>query len=490
MAKKDALKKLRALGYARTEDFVAPIQRDTAPPEPKSLEDKDFKGQILNHTIMENITLLRCNYDAACVTGAIFRNCKFIDCSMDQANFEFCEFYQCEFSIKKVYGCSFNNSSFVESDFDGIHFDACTFTGAYFQRCPFRHVGISYSTLENAHFKQCSFYHMDIRYLNMDFVDLDNPYMEDVVLPISQVAFIFGAPQYLSNTKDTVFISKGNRGRMTLTEFFQETVPLLCSHFEKSKQFFPLANLYFAVGNSRAGAHAVEQGLAGSMANRDFRMLKHYCKLAAHSGAYHPSTLHQLYHNYICRLYPQYSLESGIPNYSRHITEIQTELFSKAKKPSFSITFKTNIRHGEFNLIGKLVNGIFSLTQHGGSFRSDDVEVVLGYHSPLSVTVHVSGEEKALAALLSACISLTGMPPEEVLELPMVSDCRNLITVRSKGGEELESAACALYQELCVLSIHMNVLEYYVENFQADTFGCETIYYFNSAADTEKIALS
>lgn len=490
MSRKNALKKLQALGYARSEDFIAPIQRETAPPQPKSLENKSFKGEILNHTIMENITLQGCNYDEACVTGSIFRNCRFIDCTMDRADFEFCEFYQCEFSVKKIFSCSFNNSSFVESSFSAVYFDSCTFTGAYFQRCPFDRVHISYSTLENALFKQCSFYHMDIRYLNMDYIDLEHPYMEDVVLPISQVAFIFGAPQYLINTKDIVFVSKGNQGRMTTEEFFRKVVPLLCYHFEKTRQFFPLANINFAIGNGKVGTYALKQGLKDSMVTRDFRMLKHYCKLAACSGVFHPSDLRKIYHECICRLYPQYSAESGIPNYARHITEIQTLLFSKARKPAFSITFQTNIQQGESGKIGKFVNWLFSMARHGDSFQNDDVELVLGYRSPLSVTVHVGGEENALAALLSAYLRLTGMTTEEILELPVVSECRSQLPTKTGCWVEFEDAARKFHQELRVLSINMDVLEYYIENFHVDTFGCETAYYFNSAAVPNRVALS
>lgn len=490
MSRKNALKRLQALGYARSEDIIAPIQRETAPPQPKHLEDKSFKGKILNHTIMENITLQGCNYDEACVTGSIFRNCKFIDCTMDRADFEFCEFYQCEFSTKKIFSCSFNNSSFVESSFSAIHFDSCTFTGAYFQRCPFDHVQIIYSTLENALFKQCSFYHMDIRYLNMDYIDLDHPYMEDVVLPISQVAFIFGAPQYLKNTKDIVFVSKGNQGHMTTEEFFRKVVPLLCSHFEKTRQFFPLANINFAIGNSKAGADALKQGLRDSMVTRDFRMLKHYCKLAACGGKFRPSDLRKIYYEYICPLYPQYSAESGIPNYARHITEIQAILFGKAKKPTFSITFQTNIRQGESGKLGKFLDGIFAMARHGSSFQNDDVEAVLGYHSPLSVTVHVGGEENALAALLSAYLRLAGMTTAEILELPVVSECRNQLPTKIGCWTEFEDIASKFHQELRVLSINMDVLEYYIENFHARAFGCETVYYFNSAAVHDRAALT
>lgn len=489
MPKNDALKKLRQLGYARSEEFVPSIQRGTAPPKPTDLTDKNFKGDILNHTIMEYVTLQRCNYDEACVTGSIFRNCKFIDCSMDRADFEFCEFYHCEFTIKEIHGCSFNSSSFIDTSFNAIYFDCCTFTGAFFQRCPLDHVQIRYSTLENALFKQCSFYHMDVRYLNLDYIDLDHPYMEDVVLPISQVPFIFGAPQYLKDTTDTVFISKGERGRMTPAVFFHEVVPLLCSHFIKTGQFFPLANLHFALGHYEDGIKAIEQGIRATMAVRDFRMLKYFCKLAANSGAVSPSALRNLYHNLICRLYPQHSSEADIPNYARHITEIKALLFGKTKRPAVTLSLKTDICQGEHHKLGKLVDRLFAMARCRGSFQNDDVEIILGYHSPLAVTVRISGDEDALTALLSAYLSLTGMTAGEMLELPIVADYQRGLPAQAEYQQELRAMARASYQEISALSIHIVMLEYYVENFQSYPSGSETVYYFNRGAATMRGAL-
>lgn len=489
MSKKNALKKLRQLGYARSEEFIPSVQRGAAPPQPTELIDKDFGGEIVNHTIMEYVTLQRCNYDEACVTGSIFRNCKFIDCSMDRADFEFCEFYHCEFIIKKIDGCSFNSSSFIDTSFNDVHFDSCTFTGAFFQKCLFNRVQIEYSTLENALFKQCSFYHMDVRYLNMDYIDLEQPHMEDVVLPFSQVPFIFGAPQYLKETTDAVFIAKGDHGRMTPAAFFCDAVPLLCSHFTKTGQFFPLANLHFSLDNREKGIRAVEQGIVASLAIRDFRMLKYFCKLAADSDAFPPRTLRKLYHNFICRLYPQHSAESDIPNYARHITEIKALLFSKAKRPTVSLSLKTDINQGEHHKLGILVDSLFAMAKCRGSFQNDDIEVVLGYHSPLTVTVRASGDEDELAALLVAYLSLAGVTAEEMRELPVIADYQCRLPEQTGYRQELKTITDSCYDEILALSIHIVLLEYYVENFQSYAPGSETVYYFNSSAVPRRSAL-
>ena len=480
MGKKSALTRLRKMGYSRFEDYTAPLQRETAPPKPKHLEGQNFKGNILNHTIMEYITLENCDYNSACVTGSIFRNCKFINCSLDQADFEFCEFYHCEFEIKEISNCSFNGSSFIETSFCSVHFDSCTFTSAFFQKCPFDGVEISYSTLENAVLKRCSFFHMDLRYLNMDYVDLDQPYMEDVTLPISQTPFMFGALQYLKATKDIVFVSKGSQGRMAPAEFFREAAPLLCSHFTKTKQYFPLANIYLAEKNIPEGMEAIQKGVLGAMAVKDIRMAKHFCKLTASSGAFRPSAVRDLYYNYICRVFPQHSEDKDIPNYARHIMEIKALLFSYTKSPSVSVSLETDIPQEEPQKTGTLIDWIFSIAKGVGSFQSSDIEVVLSYHSPLTVTIRIHGEEEVLAALLSAYLNLTGMTDAELLELPVVSAYRRGLPLQTEDRErEAEELIRACRRELRVLSVHLSLLEYYVENFRTFSPGYETGYYFN-----------
>ena len=256
-----------------------------------------------------------------------------------------------------------------------------------------------------------------------------------------------------------------------------------------SKQFFPLANLYFALGSCDEGKDAVTKGILASMAIRDFRMLKHFCKLAADSDAFHPSTLRKLYHNYICRLYPQYSAELDIPNYARHITEIKALLFSKAKRPTFSLSLKTDIQQGEHHKLGILAGRLFDMANCRSAFQNDDIEVVLGYHSPLTVTVRASGDENELAALLAAYLSLTGMPAEKMLELPVVADYQHRLPEQIEYRQELKAAAENTYQEILALSIHVVLLEYCVENFQSYSSGSETVYYFNSSAVPKRSAL-
>lgn len=482
MATKDALKKLRTLGYDRSEEYEDPIQYGKETPKKKIKYRDNCSEKTINHTILEHHTLRECNYAKACVTGSIFRFCKFVDCSLYQADFEFCEFYDCEFQCEAVLGASFNNSSFINTKFIGVNFQSCTFTGALFQTCLFDRGQISVCTLENALFRDCDFEGIDYRNLNMDYIELDTPHMNDAVLPLDQIPFMFGALQYLMTTKDAVSISEGNKGRMTPTRFFEKVVPLLCTHFEKSKQFFPLANIYYAIGDNKKANKAIKDGLITCMAIRDFRMLKYFCKLIAYSGVYQPSALHNLYNNYICRLYPQNSANLDIPNYAHHILEIKSLLFGTAKRASIRVAMKTDILLSDNHKLGKLFESIFSLGKLQGIFQSNDIEAVLQQNSPLIITVRVSGDEAQLYSLLQAYLTLGGICLEDQIQLPVVSQYHQSLPVHTNYRHELFSLSQAHRQELLDCSVHVTILEYYVDNFRMFSSSNDSYYYFNGNA--------
>ncbi|MBQ9647768.1 MAG: pentapeptide repeat-containing protein, partial [Oscillospiraceae bacterium] len=203
MAKKSkTYERLRSLGYDRAENSENQVQH-------KTLRAENYASMMLNHMIMDHVTMENCDFTEACATGSIFRHCKFKNCELNQSDFEFCEFYNCEFESKTPILCSFNNSSFSNTDFHNIIFRNCTLTGALFTRCCWDGGKIWNSTLEGAKFRQCTFLKIDFRGLNMDYIELEKPYMDNVVLPLDQIPFMFGCLKYLRVTTDTVKISKG-----------------------------------------------------------------------------------------------------------------------------------------------------------------------------------------------------------------------------------------------------------------------------------------
>lgn len=475
MREKNVIYQLNKLGYTRTENHIESIPG-------KTLRKENYRAKMLNHTIMEHIRFVECDFTEASVTGSIFRHCKFINCDFYQADFEYCEFYGCTFESNIPIMSSFNASSFVETEFLQIHFRSCTFTGAFFYECLLDKVQIELSTMENALLRQCRFSNINFCQLNMDYIEFDRPQMENVILSINQIPFIFGVLQYLRHTADPVKVSKAGSGSMTAAAFFKNVVPLLCSHFNKTEQFFPLANIYYSLGENEKGYKAITKGLVAAISIRDFRMIKHFCKLIASTGAFQPSALHNLYHNYICRLYPQNGIGADIPNYARHILDIKALLFSTAQKASFHMTFRTNIELPENWKLKECIERVLSLPKCDGAFQDSDVEVVLRQNSPLQITVQLSGNEEQLAELLLAYLSLAGIEGESVYTLPVACQSYQMLTDGGKDTSKLKTMARTYREDLQKMDIQIILLEYYVENFRHYCDQNGPVYYFNSSA--------
>lgn len=475
MREKDVITRLNKLGYARAERYIEAIPG-------KTLQKEDYKAKMLNHIIMEHIRFVECDFTEASVTGSIFRHCKFVNCSLYQSDFEFCEFYGCTFESDSPIVSSFNESSFVETELLQVEFQSCTFTSAFFHSCLLDGVRITLSTMENAIFRQCRFSNMDLRFLNMDFIELDHPQMENVILPLDQIPFIFGALPYLRNTSDAVKISKAESGSMTTAAFFKKVIPLLCTHFKKTEQFFPLANIFYSLEKNEDGYQAITNGLIHAISVRDFRMIKYFCKLIAVTGVFRPSALHHLYQNYICRLYPQNSIDAQIPNYARHILDIKALLFGTAQKASFRMTFMTNIKFLENWKLGECVERIFSLAKCRGAFQDNNAEIILRQNSPLQITIKLAGNEEQLIELLSAYLAFAGMEGANANALPVVSQSQKMLTGSTEESRALETMARIYREDLQKLNIQVILLEYYVENFRVCCGQDGSIYYFNSSA--------
>lgn len=475
MKNKDTLKKLREYGYSRAEETI-----EYTPGNP--LKEKDYKKKALNHIIVEHVKFQECNFDEACVTGSIFRHCEFIDCTLDQADFEYCEFYSCTFTAKKPITASFNESSFIETSFNDVCFKSCTFTGSFFHICYFSRVTITISTMENSLFRQCHFIDVDFRLLNMDFMEFDQPHMINVILPMNEIPFVFGFLQYLLTTHDSVKVSKSKSGSMMPSTFLKNIIPLLCSHFNKTGQYFPLANIHYALGEQEKGYDAIKQGLRAAGASRDFRMLKHFCKLVAYTGVFSPHALDNLYHNYICRISPQDVVSADIPNYARHILEIKSILFSFSGKASIRVTMQSNIHVSEHGKLGKFTDIIFSLARRNGSFQADDIEMSLRQNSPLRITIHISGEERALLEVFSAYLCLVGISREEQRTMPVVSKYDDFLPDQTGSGHDLSALLETYQRELKDMHVHLTLMEYFAENFYEYGNDHEPIYFFNASA--------
>lgn len=468
----NTLKELKRYGYNRQETAIP--KRDN-----RTFRKKNYYGKNLNHSILEYVTIEECNFELAAITGSIYRHCSFVNNLLKEADFEFCEFAECDFWSKDPINCSYNNSNFISSNFYNIIFDACTFTSAYFENCHFRGGKISYSTLENSIFKNCFFENVDLSKLNMDYIELDNPHMNNVVLPMSQIPFMYGCLKYLLETDHNVKISKGKNRSMTPQEYFEKVIPLMKRHFEDTKQFFPLANIHLALGEYNDATHVLKEGVSISVENKDFRMLKYYCYLIAKSGYFRPDALHMFYNN-ICRLSPQgEGTLNEQRNYTRHIGEIKSILFNRNPMPSLRLTMRTNIISQNVEKLSHVLEAIFKISKTDIGYGTNQIEMLVSENSPLIIEVHLNGTEESLMTVLLAFSKLLDIEDKIYGLLPIMETDISSIQMLFQMANDFDA-------KLKELSVMLVMAEYYLENCEKKSNVC---YYFNSQVEERALML-
>lgn len=365
----------------------------------------DYTEQCIKRANLTDCILKNAVFDGAAVTGSFFDGCVFVKCSMDRADFEFCTFENCEFCDNPFTNESFNNSIFLETKFINSPFISNTLTGCLFKKGHFVNSHIEHSTLEGAIFEDCIFQDMNLDHLNMEYIEFKNVRMENVTLPFSQIPYIFGGIEYIINTSDNLKINTGENTYISKEEYINEGIRLLCEYFELKECYFPLTNIYLGLGNKTQAYKYLMQGMQQSVITRDFRMLKYFCKLAARNNEFSYKELNKLYTS-IQKYMPQDALnKQQLHNYSKHIGEIKTILFSRQNLPQMTFAIKTNIEHDNMQTLSKLLEDIFMIKQKLCS-KQHTMQLVLEQNSPFIVTINISDKLYYLCCLATVIIKL------------------------------------------------------------------------------------
>ena len=395
------VKELRKLGYDRDDEFNSTIEYNT-------IIETDYNHKALNNMVVISCKLVRVNFDYAAATGAIFKQCNFLNCKMYQPDFEFCNFEDCSFITEEKIVSSFNNCNFINVIFDGAFFESCTFTGALFENCVFRNVTIRSSTLENALFDNCVFENTNLRNINMDYVHMNNPHINGSVFPFSQIPYIFGFFQYLMSTNDLVLISSGKNQTISREKFLKDALPLLVNYWKeksinRSEFYFPLSNFYIANKDFSNAITYLKAGLESAITTHDFRMIKFYCKLIAESDLFDYTTLNRFYD--MIKLLGSISSNSKteLRSFMRNIGEIKLILFHSKKSPSLIIRFRTNLFVKDSDKVGVILNKLFSIAKMD-IYNPNKVETILSENSPLLISMEITGIETNILNLFQLFI--------------------------------------------------------------------------------------
>ncbi len=465
----DLRKKLKKYGYTRKTERLSELSN-------KTVIRRNFADKSLNRTYLLNSPVMGTNFNNAAMTGSYFNNCQFHNCHMNMSDLEYCEFYKCFFTSKHAVVSSFNESNFLESIFENILFSSCAFSGSFFEKCIFRNVKIEYTTFENALFRNCTFENMDMRILNLDFIEFENPKMDNVMLPLEQITHSIGLLGYCMDTTDNILIGSDSNVVLSKEEYCNQVIPLLEEEYIHSKEYFPLSNIYLAKKEYEKAYETLHQGLCDAVTKRDFRMLKFYCKLIKANNCFDSHMLHSFYHS-ICRLAPNPTVTANnslLRGYIRNIAEIKNILFDSTKKPTLHMSLLTNLSSKQNNLIGKLLSHLLEIIKMNQFKIPNRAGIRVLENSPLLIEMDVSGKEENIACLFPILLSLSNAN----CEMPLLG--LDTLNTDTKEYAQLKEQAECCHSSCVELGISLTWVEYYFENCAQIISSNQNVFYYNN----------
>ena len=324
-------------------------------------------GEDLRRSYLSECKIIEADFRNAVFADSKCCNTKFDNVRFHHTNVEYCNFNNCEFINNKFsipyIGTNFSFSNFTNCELTGIEIANSTLDSVSFVDTIFQDARIYMSTVENSSFSNCTFCNVELNELNLCFSDFDNVHMDHVSLPFYQLPYVFGGIKYFLNNSDNVFIgAEEPGGKVLYSEQYRQLLPDIVNFFEYYNEYFPIANIYIACDESSLAYETIVLGIQQAAKQKDFRMLKFLCKLAADSHIFPSIQLQSLYDQIYNAANFDVLTDFERKNYFINLGIIrELLLFNDSQKTTLEYRFQTNIDSTDAGRLGILIAEIESI---------------------------------------------------------------------------------------------------------------------------------
>ena len=449
----------------------------------KATYSGDYSNRSLKRTFLKECKIQNSNFSGAAVTGSKFIQTFFEDCIISGAGFQCCDFVDSklhDFS-SDIEASNFSNSTFINTEFKNINFYKNTIFQALFENCTFTGCVIGTTTLEGSVFRNCIFTHVDLSNLNIDYVTLHNPVMNDVVLPFFQIPYIINGFLYLNTTNDDIWIDseKSPCGKIKIEEYLQHINELII-YFYGLKEYFPLANIYLAKNDPKTALACIMEGIERASRQNDFRMIKHFCRLVTSTSQFTTKDMKEVYHLLETRFDPTSLTVRELHNYLLNIGEIRAILFhGNYGLQTLEIIIQTNINSDEAKRLSAFLEQLNKLLdEYNVSSRSQFVE--LRHNSDYNIFISIVDAFTQLMPIAASLYAAFGIVDkiakfdntllDSKIKRKTIHNQKNIsqkndvqIGLLEKQIRELKSDKRKLVKENKILSTSISELTHYIK---------------------------
>lgn len=366
---------------------------------------KDFTRKSLKRINVADIHFVKSKFKGSAGTGSKFTNTLFRACNFTGANFQYCQFNNVTFDNKTIIkGANFSHSVFIDCHFDNITIIESTLYDCCFEKCEFLNSTIRTNTLENTTMQNCSIKNVNLAHINLEYMKFDNMTLENVILPPYQIPYIIGAPNYLKTTQDQIKVYTDNDD-ISIGEYCNMYEDL-AAYFYDRKKYFPLANLLIASDKNQEAYECIRLGIEEACDYFDFRMIKHYCRLACSNTEFTNLQLKNLFNHVVDLSYNNSWDINTLHFYMINIGEIKELLLNNSEnKERVEFIVKTNIDKNDLVSVNELYNQINKIIRTNCSTNHVD-SIELRHNSPYELYITCIDNLPNILLFVSAMYSL------------------------------------------------------------------------------------
>lgn len=390
--------------------------------------DQNYKNQDLRHSSFTDCQVTGANFQNAVLADSKCTDTVFKNIRLHHTNVEYCNFTSCKFIDEKrsmpFIGTNFSFSNFVDCELVGIEIANSTLDSVTFYNTAFRDSRFFMSTVENSKFQKCFFENVELCDLNLCFSDFEEIQMKHVSFPFYQLPYVFGGLQYFLHTDEDVFIgSESSDEKILYPNQYKQLLPDIINYFKFYNEFFPIANIYMACDESSLAYETIILGIKQSAKQKDFRMLKFLCKLAADTHMFSPKQLQALYDQIYDAASSGNLTDFERKNYFINLGVIrELLLFNDNQKSTLEYCIKTNIDNTDSKRLAILlseIENIFTI------FQDEDItyRIELKHQCPWDIIYKIIASTPQLECLIHAFAAMLGQANTVV---SFINNCINL----------------------------------------------------------------
>lgn len=365
----------------------------------------DYSRKSLKRINANNCRFNGAIFRAVAAVGARFSNVQFAQCDFSASNFQYCYFDNVHFNDGSfASGANFSHSIFIECHINQVNIKECTFFDCQFQNCTFFKSSINSITLENSTFCYCIINSIDLAHLNLEFTQIAGLTMDQVILPPYQLAYVIGAPSYLLSTDENILIYT-DKDNLTVRKY-NDLWDDLIKYYYSQNEFFPVANILIGKSKFNEALEIIQRGIREAFDYFDFRMVKHYCKLAISCNAFSHSDLKFLYELITNLSYTKSLGTKELHSYLINIGEIRELLLnSSEEKQRVEFIIKTDIEKDDLAGINELYNKVNCVINDCCSKEHID-SIELRHNSPYQLLITCIDTMPSILTLIPAIYGL------------------------------------------------------------------------------------